>query len=53
MYPLYFLIVLCRYLLLTLRLHLRTGIAESSISEWKKKRTNPVCDKIIIICEVL
>ena len=32
---------------------LRTGIAESSISDWKKKRTNPVSDKILIICEVL
>lgn len=30
-----------------------TGIAESSISDWKKKRTNPVSDKILIICEVL
>ena len=28
-----------------------TGIAESSISDWKKKRTNPVSDKILIICE--
>ena len=27
----------------------RTGIAESSISDWKKKRTNPVSDKILII----
>lgn len=31
----------------------RTGIAESSISDWKKKRTNPVADKILIISEVL
>ena len=31
----------------------RTGIAESSISDWKKKKTNPVSDKILIICEVL
>ncbi len=31
----------------------KTGIAESSISDWKKKRTNPVSDKILIICEVL
>ncbi|MGN9056982.1 helix-turn-helix domain-containing protein [Bariatricus sp. HCP28S3_A7] len=30
----------------------RIGIAESSISDWKKKRTNPVSDKILIICEV-
>ena len=29
------------------------GIADSSISDWKKKRTNPVSDKILIICEVL
>ena len=28
----------------------RTGIAESSISDWKQKRTNPVSDKILIIC---
>ena len=31
----------------------KTGIAESSISDWKKKRTNPGSDKILIICEVL
>ena len=31
----------------------KTGIAESSISDWKKKHTNPVSDKILIICEVL
>ena len=31
----------------------KTGIAESSISDWKKKRTNPSSDKILIICEVL
>ena len=30
----------------------KTGIAESTISDWKKKRTNPVSDKILIICEV-
>ena len=30
----------------------RTGIAESSISDWKKKRTNAVSDKILIICKV-
>lgn len=30
----------------------KTGIAESTISDWKK-RTNPVSDKILIICEVL
>lgn len=31
----------------------RTGIAESTISDWKKKNTNPVSDKILIICEIL
>ena len=31
----------------------RTGIAESTISDWKKKGTNPVSDKILIICRVL
>lgn len=31
----------------------RTGIAESSISDWKRKKTNPVSDKILIICDVL
>ena len=31
----------------------RTGIAESTISDWKKKGTNPVSVKILIICKVL
>ena len=31
----------------------RTGIAQSSISDWKRKKTNPVSDKILIICQVL
>lgn len=31
----------------------RTDIAESTISDWKRKRTNPVSDKILTICEVL
>lgn len=31
----------------------KTGIAESTISDWKKKKTNPVSDKVLIICEVL
>ena len=30
-----------------------TGIAESTISDWKKKKTNPVSDKILVICETL
>ena len=31
----------------------RTGIAQSSISDWKRKKTNPVSEKILIICNVL
>ena len=31
----------------------KTGIAESTISDWKKKGTNPVSDKILVICDVL
>ena len=31
----------------------KTGIAESTISDWKKKKTNPTADKIMIICKVL
>ena len=31
----------------------RTGIAQSTISEWKSKKTNPTADKILIICDVL
>ena len=30
-----------------------TGIAPSTISEWKSKRTNPTSEKIMIICKVL
>ncbi len=29
----------------------RTGISQSTISDWKRKKTNPAADKIIIICE--
>ena len=32
---------------------LATGIAESTISDWKRKKTNPVSEKILIICQVL
>ena len=32
---------------------LRTGISQSSISDWKRKKTNPVSEKILIICETL
>lgn len=31
----------------------RTGIAQSAISDWKRKKTNPVSEKILTICEVL
>ena len=31
----------------------KTGIPQSTISDWRKKRTNPTAEKILIICEVL
>lgn len=31
----------------------QTGIAQSTISDWKRKKTNPAADKILVICEVL
>lgn len=31
----------------------RTGIQQSTISEWKKNKTNPSSDKIMSICMVL
>lgn len=31
----------------------RTGISQSTISDWKRKGTNPSADKIIVICDVL
>ena len=31
----------------------KTGIKQSTISEWKKKGTNPTSDKIMVICKVL
>ncbi len=30
-----------------------TGISQSTISEWKSKRTNPTSEKIMMICKVL
>lgn len=30
-----------------------TGIAESTISDWKRKKTNPGADKILLISEAL
>lgn len=31
----------------------RTGIKQNTISEWKKRKTNPSSEKIMSICEVL
>jgi len=31
----------------------KTGISQSTISDWRRKGTNPSADKIMIICEVL
>ncbi len=31
----------------------RTGIAQSTICDWKRKKTNPASDKLVVICEVL
>ncbi len=31
----------------------KTGIPQSTISDWRKKRTNPASDKIMIICKTL
>lgn len=31
----------------------KTGIARSGISDWKKKKTNLVSEKILIMCSVL
>lgn len=31
----------------------QTGIAQSTISDWKRKKTNPASDKIMVICNVL
>lgn len=30
-----------------------TGISQSTISDWKRKKTNPASDKIMLICHVL
>lgn len=32
---------------------IQTGIAQSTISDWKRKKTNPAADKIMAICNVL
>ena len=31
----------------------RTGIAQTTISDWRKKRTNPTAEKIMVICKTL
>ena len=31
----------------------KTGISQSTISDWKRKGTNPAADKIIVICNAL
>ncbi len=31
----------------------RTGISQSTISDWKRKKTNPAADKIMVICDTL
>lgn len=31
----------------------RTGITQSTISDWKRKKTNPSADKLMVICDVL
>lgn len=31
----------------------RTGIATSTISDWRKKKINPQVDKLVAICKVL
>lgn len=31
----------------------RTGISQSTVSDWRRKGTNPSADKILVICEVL
>ena len=32
---------------------IRTGIATTTISDWRKKNTNPGSDKILLICAAL
>ena len=31
----------------------KTGIPQSTISDWRKKRTNPTAEKSMVICKVL
>ena len=32
---------------------LRTGIPQTTVSDWRKKKTNPTAEKIMVICKVL
>lgn len=32
---------------------IKTGISQSTVSDWKRKGTNPSADKIMVICDVL
>ena len=32
---------------------MRTGIATSTISDWRKKKINPQADKLVAICKAL
>ena len=31
----------------------KTGIPQTTVSDWRKKKTNPTAEKIMIICKVL
>lgn len=31
----------------------KTGISQSTVSDWKRKKTNPSADKLKVICDVL
>ena len=31
----------------------RTGIPQSTVSDWRKKGTNPTAEKLMVICKVL
>ena len=31
----------------------KTGISHSTVSDWRRKKTNPSADKILVICDVL
>lgn len=31
----------------------KTGISQSTVSDWRRKGTNPSADKIMVICDVL